>query len=144
MPLFKAVGHGDALLVSLLLSKGADANTTNAHGESALTKAVTNGNMALVSILLARGATPDALHKVVQCSNAAILSLLLASKADPEACGEGGGLPLYCVAVTGDAVAVALYLKMRTVGINWSGVKKSYETSADGYVGLKYCQGEGT
>jgi putative CocE/NonD family hydrolase len=57
--LLTAAGKGDAAAVKALLGRGADVNSRNAYGATALSLAADKGHLEVVKSLLERGADPD-------------------------------------------------------------------------------------
>ena len=59
-PLVQAVDYNDAVITSMLLSRGADPNAQIINIETVLFRAVRDNNLAMVKLLLAHGADPHA------------------------------------------------------------------------------------
>lgn len=115
-PLHRAVQGEQIAMVHLLLSEGANINSTDQNGNTPLHWAVFMGQSNLVKTLIdhkadlnAKGAgekTP--LHLAVQQGFIPIAKMLLKAGADPNAVAAGGQTPLWVAVSNGDAAAVRL------------------------------------
>ena len=100
-PLHVAAGYGHAEIVELLLSRGANVNSRNVEGGTALHLAA-NGHADVVSVLLANSANVDlananrvaAIHVAVQGSHVDVVRMLVDSGADVASRLSSGETPL--------------------------------------------------
>jgi ankyrin repeat protein len=92
--LHRAAARGNAAIVELLLTLGANLETTDQYEETALHKAVEEGHVTVVELLLSNGANVEAvdnrsgetaLHKAVKKKHTAIVELLISKGANVEA-----------------------------------------------------------
>jgi len=136
------VGHSPFLLASLgdhfavmdlLLSRGANINTTSRHGWTPLMAAAKRAAEPCVAFLLARGAdanhqSPDrwtALAEAVRQRATRVVALLLDVGADPEVHAQADWTPLMHAAYRGDLETVRLLL---AAGASFDGVSAHDET----------------
>jgi ankyrin repeat protein len=116
--LLDAARAGDTRGARALLTRGADANSADADGSTALHWAVENDDADLTSALLAAGARARAtnrhgiapLHLAATNGNAAIALALIAAGADVNGATPGGEAPLMMAARTGDAATIGALL----------------------------------
>lgn len=91
-PLMKAARSGTDAIARLLLERGANVNTKDNEGSTALNFAVDRGHASMVALLLAAKADPNTVNRYMQCplANAAaaenleIAEMLLEAKAKTE------------------------------------------------------------
>lgn len=93
--LHDAAFHDSKRVLSFLLANGADPNSANSYGATALVSAAANGRVDAARILLAAGATPNsrtkdegtALHYAIGCRHQEMVNTLLVAGAeiDPKA-----------------------------------------------------------
>ena len=125
-PLIDAARSGDVEAVRSLLAEGADANTAQGDGMTALHWAAEHGHAAVADLLLAAGAAVEAqtrlgsytpLHLASRSGHASIASALLDAGADAHAATTGSGVtPLHLAAAAVDgADAVAALLRSGAV-----------------------------
>ncbi len=109
------IDFGNLKTVKRLLDAGADPNTFDGLGMSALHRAIRTNNYAIASLLLEYGANPDVLNRVGQTPLAIasrfnrfeLVQLLLNSGADPNSTGNTYKLtPLIGAAVNGDTTLI--------------------------------------
>lgn len=108
--------EGSIPMMALFLSRGANVNAQNAHGETALLHASWKGHLAAVQWLIAHGAavnrqgkTWSALHYAAFAGHADIVGFLLKQHADSNAPSPNGSTPLMMAAREGKGnVATAL------------------------------------
>lgn len=108
--------EGSIPMMALFLSRGANVNAQNAHGETALLHASWKGHLAAVQWLIAHGAavnrqgkTWSALHYAAFAGHADIVDFLLKQHADSNAPSPNGSTPLMMAAREGKGnVATAL------------------------------------
>lgn len=108
--------HG---LVRSLLDGGADPNSPQVDGMTALHWAAYHEDAATSELLLAAGADPDAsnrygvtpLHLACESGNAEVTALLLAAGADANLAARGGETPLMTAARSGGAEVVRALLE---------------------------------
>ena len=112
--LIEAVRRGDVKAVDSLLTQGADVNTRQGDGATALHWAAHQDDRALVERLLRAGADVGAANDLgvtpllLACTNgsAPIVETLLAAGADPNATAQGRETPLMVASWTGNAEVV--------------------------------------
>jgi ankyrin repeat protein len=118
-PVADAAMAGNTTLVRDLLRDGADVNTPQGDGMTALHWAALNGDEGLTSMLLYAGANPRAttrlgghtpLHLASHRGQAAVARLLVKAGADPGAPTSTGATPLMLGAASGRAEMVATLL----------------------------------
>jgi ankyrin repeat protein len=117
--LYYAVDHGDAILLQLLLDKGADINVRNFSKQTPLHSAIYKGNKEIVEILLQNraditgkdfwGDTP--LHLAVRGNSKEIVKLLLNNGAEVNIQNNEGKNPLDYAREYGDQKLVDLFEK---------------------------------
>lgn len=119
-----ACSCGDLEEVAALLEKGADVNTKNADGMTALHQAVIDENFEMVEYLLEHGAEIDAqdnegwspLMAGVSCNFLDIVRCLLQTGADPVLCNSDGELPVDLAET--DEMRTILHQEIRNRGIS--------------------------
>jgi len=117
-PLFAAAATGDVVRVKTLLAEGADVNTRDKDGATALLTVAMKGYKDVVEVLLANKADVNAkdkagwtpLHAAAEHGHKDIVELLLAHKADVNAKTEGGSTPLHVAAGNGQKDVAELLL----------------------------------
>ncbi len=101
-PLFMACKNGNAAMIALFLKAGADANSTDEHGTTALMTAAASGSADAVKTLIDHGADVDAregahgqtaLMFAASLNRAAAIKVLLENRADAEATTKAVKLP---------------------------------------------------
>ncbi|MES2237043.1 MAG: ankyrin repeat domain-containing protein [Pseudomonadota bacterium] len=118
--------EGNISMMALFLSRGADVNAVNAHGETALLHASWKGHLDAVRWLIAQGAQPSrqgkawsALHYAAFAGHEAIVRYLLTQGAEVNALSPNGSTPLMMAAREGQAeIATALLKAGAQGGIN--------------------------
>ena len=87
--LVSAAGNGEKRRVQLLLSAGADVNTSDQYGYTPVMRAAENGHLSVVKVLVAAGANVNVsqggeslLMKVVEAGDLLTAEMLLAAGAD--------------------------------------------------------------
>ncbi|MEO8679381.1 MAG: ankyrin repeat domain-containing protein [Vicinamibacterales bacterium] len=115
----EAAELGDRAAVISLLKSGADANTAQADGMTALHWAALKNDADLAGILLAAGANPDATTRLggytplllaAREGNVAMVAAALKGGANPSRATSNGTTPLMLAAASGQAEAVSLLL----------------------------------
>jgi ankyrin repeat protein len=120
-PVADAAARGDIETVQDLLRNGADVNTAQGDGMTALHWAAERGDLALAEVLIYSGANVNAgtrigrytpLHLASREGHAEVVQALLRAKADPGAATtNSGATPLHLAAAAGNADVVAALLK---------------------------------
>ncbi|MCX7156428.1 MAG: ankyrin repeat domain-containing protein [Rhodocyclales bacterium] len=108
--------EGNVPMMELFVSRGADINKTNSHGEQALLQAAWKGRLEAVRWLVEHGARLNragrewgALHYAAFAGHAEVLAYLLERGADINALSTNGSTPLMMAAREGkEAIAKAL------------------------------------
>ena len=108
-----AAWNGDLPMMELLVARGADVNSLNAHGEQALMHAAWRGNGAAISWLLANGAQVNrgpmkwtALHYAAFAGHGKAADLLLDNGADVNARSTNGSSVLMMAVYEGQELMV--------------------------------------
>ena len=118
-PLVSALKNDEgANAVAALLKKGADPNSADAYGSTALHWAVELGDPAAVALLLKAGANPKALNRygvppllvAVASGNAGVTRLLLNAGADANTVAAGGETALMAASRSGNVDVVKALL----------------------------------
>lgn len=117
-PLASAAEHRDTVTVGKLLASGADANSAQVDGTTALHWAAYYGDAATVELLLKAGAKVNAVNRygvpplAQACANgnAAVVKLLLAAGADANTMLKGGESVLMLAARSGNVEAAKALL----------------------------------
>jgi uncharacterized protein len=121
-PVADAAARGDTTAVEALLTKGADVNSAQGDGMTALHWAAMNGQAPLASILLRAGANPGAATRVgaytplllaAKLGHGAVVEALLKGGADPAATTDNGTTALMFAAESGDLPSVELLIARR-------------------------------
>ena len=122
-PLIDAARNGDVEAVRSLLAGGADANTTQGDGMTALHWAAERGHAAVADLLLSAGADVEAktrlgsytpLHLASRSGHGPIVSALLDAGADPHATTSSSGVtPLHLAAAAVDGTKAVTALLRR-------------------------------
>ncbi len=120
-PVADAAARGDIETVQDLLRNGADVNTAQGDGMTALHWAAERGDARLAEVLVYSGANVNAgtrigrytpLHLASRGGHGDVVQALLRAKADPNAATTNSGVtPLHLAAVAGKADVVAALLK---------------------------------
>ncbi|HEY7700216.1 MAG TPA: ankyrin repeat domain-containing protein, partial [Vicinamibacteria bacterium] len=120
-PVADAAARGDIPTVRELLRHGADVNTAQGDGMTALHWAASSGDLALTETLLYSGANVDAgtrigrytpLHLASREGHADVVAALLRAKANPNsATTNSGATPLHLAAAAGSVEVIAALLK---------------------------------
>jgi len=120
-PVADAAARGDLATVQELLRGGADVNTSQGDGMTALHWAAERGDAKLASVLIYSGANVGAgtrigrytpLHLASRGGHADVVRALLGAKADPNAATTNSGVvPLHLAAGSGDTEVIAALLK---------------------------------
>ncbi|MDO9272171.1 MAG: ankyrin repeat domain-containing protein [Rugosibacter sp.] len=115
--------EGNIPMMALFLSRGADINAVNAHGETALLHASWKGHLDAVRWLIAQGAQPSrqgkawsALHYAAFAGYEAIVRYLLTQGAEVDALSPNGSTPLMMAAREGQAGIATALLKAGAQG----------------------------
>ena len=125
-PVADAASRGDAAAVTALITRGADVNTPQGDGMTALHWAAMNGEPALASMLLQAGANPKAATRVgaytplllaAKLGDGAVVEVLLKGGADANARTDNGTTALMFAAASGDVPSVD-HLIARKVDLN--------------------------
>lgn len=117
-PLLNAARDADAERLTNLLAEGADPNTREADGTSALHWAVHHGDLESVLALLGAGAAVDAANRygvkpaylAAENGDAAMLQALIDAGADPNAIFAEGETLLMTAARTGDVASIEVLI----------------------------------
>lgn len=119
-PLIDAARNGDAEAVRSLLAQGADANTAQGDGMTALHVAAERGHGAVTDLLLSAGADVEAktrigsytpLHLASRSGHGQIVRALLEAGADPRAVTTNSGVtPLHLAAAAMDGAEAVVAL----------------------------------
>lgn len=118
--------EGNISMMALFLSRGADVNAVNVHGETALLHASWKGHLDAVRWLVAQGAQLNrqgkawsALHYAAFAGHEAVVRYLLTQGAEVNALSPNGSTPLMMAAREGQAeIATALLKAGAQGGIN--------------------------
>ncbi len=120
-PVADAAARGDVVTVQDLLRNGADVNTAQGDGMTALHWAAERGDLALAEVLIYSGANVNAgtrigrytpLHLATRGGHVDVVAALLRAKADPNATTTNSGVtPLHLAAIAGSAEAIDALLK---------------------------------
>ena len=109
--------EGNIPMMELFLSRGADINKTNSHGEQALQHAAWRGRLEAVRWLVERGARLNragrewgALHYAAFAGHAEVLAYLLERGADVNALSTNGSTPLMMAAREGRLATLDLLI----------------------------------
>lgn len=102
VPLHSAASIGNAEIVEILLSRGADVNLKNDGGRTALHYAASKGWLKIAEILLSHGAKIDLkdkvgcspLHRAASTGNSELCELLIEEGAEVDATDKAGQTPL--------------------------------------------------
>lgn len=128
-----ACASGDIDEVQCLLNKGADINTANVDGLTALHQAVIDENLEMVQFLLSNGADVDAqdnegwtpLMAGISCNFLDIVRYLLSKNADPVLHNNDGELPIDLAET--DEMRLLLEAKIKEKGIDIEDARFSEE-----------------
>ena len=120
-PVADAAARGDIEAVQDLLRSGADVNTAQGDGMTALHWAAERGDAKLAGVLIYSGANVNAgtrigsytpLHLASRGGHGEVVAALLRAKANPNAATtNSGAVPLHLAAVAGNADVVAALVK---------------------------------
>ena len=118
VPLIDAARDGDAARIGALLADGADVNSGDADGTTALHWAAHHGDLETATLLLGAGASVDAANRLgvtplaLACESGGtmVIAALLEAGADPSSTGPEGETALMTAARTGVVDAVGLLL----------------------------------
>jgi len=126
--LIDAARNGDVAAAQTLLAGGADANTAQGDGMTALHWAAERGHAAVADLLLSAGATVDAktrigsytpLHLASRGGHGSIATALLDAGADPHATTTGSGVtPVHLAAGAMDGAEVVTELLRRGADVD--------------------------
>lgn len=128
MPLDEAAAAGSEFIVQLLLAKGADPNSRNRDGWSAIHWAAEEGHFQIVRMLLDAGASVNAvssygtsaLHCAANAGNPDIVKLLLQRRADALKANCHGWTALHNAAYMGHSQVVRCLLEDERIRSNLS------------------------
>jgi ankyrin repeat protein len=117
-PLHRAAQAGKDVIVKLLLSKGADVDSTDQNDNTPLHWSVFSGQSNVAATLIQHGANLNAksvgektaIYLAIQRGFLSISKMLLEAGADPNIATKYGGTPLCLAVVAGDVEAVKLLL----------------------------------
>jgi ankyrin repeat protein len=118
-PVADAAMRGDRTGIAALLRRGADVNSAQGDGMTALHWAALRGDAVLAEALVKAGASVSAatriakyspLHLAAQIGDAATIEVLLRTGADANAASDNGTTPLMLSAAAGDTKAVGQLL----------------------------------
>ncbi len=118
-PVADAAARGDAAAVEALLTKGADVNSPQGDGMTALHWAAMNDEPTLAAVLLQAGANPRAATRVgaytplllaAKLGHRGVVEALLKGGADPATKTDNGTTALMFAAASGDLESVDLLL----------------------------------
>jgi ankyrin repeat protein len=118
-PVADAAARGDTAAVEALLTTGADVNSAQGDGMTALHWAAMNDEVALAAMLLRAGANPGAATRVgaytplllaAKLGHRGVVEALLAGGADPATKTDNGTTALMFAAASGDVPSVELLL----------------------------------
>jgi ankyrin repeat protein len=120
-PVADAAARGDFLTVQELLRGGADVNSSQGDGMTALHWAAERGDAKLAAVLIYSGASVAAgtrigrytpLHLASREGHADVVRALLEAKADPSAASTNSGvLPIHLAAASGNVETIAALLE---------------------------------
>lgn len=124
-PILGAVRKGKDAIVQLLLSRGADVNSTDHDEKTLLSLAVDEGSMPLCQMLVAHGANVNAkdkvgwapLHVAALRGNRPLAEFLITNRAEIDAKSNDGSTPLHIAAEHG-SLSVAEFLITNKAQIN--------------------------
>jgi ankyrin repeat protein len=127
--LVDAAARGDLAETRRFLDVGADANSRDEEGATALMRAAQNGQPQAVSVLLARGADPNLANRAGATAlmwgvgNARVVELLLDHGADPNAKPASGHTALVIAANSDGTADVAKLLVSRGADVNAASIR---------------------
>ena len=141
--LVQAAQAGDAAAVRARLAEGADVNSTDPEGSTALHWAIHRDDAALVDVLLSAGANPNLASRykiapltlAAQNGNTALVQRLLKAGASPDSVSEEGQTVLMTAARNGRAEIVRALLA--------AGAKVNAAEEFRGQTALMFAAGEG-
>ena len=117
-PLMVASYNGHSVVVSTLLTSGADSNMANSNGWTPLMIGSQNGHSVVVSTLLTSGADPNRAQSdgwtplMIGSQNGhnEVVEVLLQAKVNPNACNNNGATAIYIASGKGHSVVVSTLL----------------------------------
>lgn len=118
-PLIISVTNNDVEMVKLLCGYGANINSVDGNGFSALSQAVSNNNLEVARFLLEKGVGNISLSTAVSRGNIEMIELLLSYGADINSLSNNG-ITILSQAIRDNNTEVAKYLLDKGANVNYA------------------------